>query len=528
MAYFQKNFTLFIFFSLLIQINPSYIFFPFVKQNKTQLEKNLTLDNFVKYYIEPKFSSQIEVGSPPQKVELLYSSQNYGISMVEDPNYKYIDSFFNKKLSSSICITHVYDSKLAYGIKRPVTLNDSLYFPFYDSNLNLISKVELQNYSFVYLTREDSLDYYINDKFEKEKDGKAYMLYGSKVFCKTDTELCETIPYILRHNKIIESEIFNVIYNNKSQDKENFDFKIIIGNEPHKMYPDIYDEDDLMHVEALSYAKEVSWIVQFYEVFYFPINFELNMSDYSNDINQINFDDSLKGKKVYSYRDSGQMVFDLDVILCPKIFYISINKTYFGIYKDKCTIHNVKYRYYIFSCDKDFPTDNFPTIYFFHKDLNYTFFLTHNELFVIKGDRKYCLIVFDLFGTYFWMLGKTFLKKYSFNYDMPNKKIGFYRKTKSKQNTDDNDNKIKNKEEKNYYVLINLIWLSIVLSIGIATFFIIKQLFCYKNRKKRANELDDSFDYEITRENSEKGDENILYHSSNNKEEKLYNNKLVD
>ena len=275
MVYFQLNCSLFLFFSLIIQINPSYIFFPFVKQNKTQLEKNLTLENFIKYYIEPKFSSLIEVGSPPQKVELLYSSQNYGISMVEDSNYNYVDSFFNKKLSSSICITHAYDSKLVNGTQRPITLNDSLYFTFYDSNLNLISKVEFQNYSFVYLTRGDSFDYYINEKFEKEKEGKAYMLYGSKVFCKTNTELCENIPYILRHNKIIESEIFNVIYNNKSEN-ENYDFKIIIGNEPHKMYPDIYDEDDLMYINALSYANEVNWIVQFYEVFYFPVNFELN------------------------------------------------------------------------------------------------------------------------------------------------------------------------------------------------------------------------------------------------------------
>ena len=527
MVYIQRNCLLFLFFSLIIQINPSYIFFQFSKQNKTHLEKNLTLENFIKYYIEPKFSSQIEVGSPPQKVELLYSSQIYGISMVEDPNYNYVDSFFNKKLSSSICITHVYDSKLANGTKRPVTLNDSLYFTFYDSNLNLISKVELQNYSFVYLTRGDGFDYYINEKFEKEKEGKAYMLYGSKVFCKIDTELCETIPYILRHNKIIESEIFNVIYNNNS-DNENYDFKIIIGNEPHKMYPDIYDEDDLMYVNALSYVNEVNWIVQFYEVFYFPVNFELNMSDYSNDINQINFDESLKSKKVYSSGDRGQMVFDLDAILCPRDFYFSINKTYFGNYKDKCRIHNVKYRYNFFSCDKDFPTDNFPNIYFFHKDLNHTFILTHDELFVIKGNRKYCLIFFDLFDSYFWKLGKTFLKKYSFNYDMPKKRMGFYKKSKSKQSNNGNNNKIKKNEEKNYYVLINLIWLSIILIIGIAVFFIIKKIFCYKNRKKRANELDDSFDYEIASENREKGNENILYYSNNNKEEKIDNNKLVD
>ena len=48
-----------------------------------------------------------------------------------------------------------------------------------------------------------------------------------------------------------------------------------------------------------------------------------------------------------------------------------------------------------------------------------------------------------------------------------------------------------------------MIWLGIVLIIGIVAFFIGKYL-CTKIRKKRVNELDDNYDYQINEENTYK------------------------
>ena len=173
------------------------------------------------------------------------------------------------------------------------------------------------------------------------------------------------------------------------------------------------------------------------------------------------------------------MAFDLDIILCPKFYYFSINRTFFANHTDKCQISFSKKKYSIFVCDKDFNTENFPSIFFYHKELNHTFILTQKELFAIKGNKKYFLIVYDLFRPTFWMFGKIFLEKYSFNYDMESKKIGFYQAEKNNiENTDT--------ESINF---INIIWIGITLTVGIIGFFIGKLL--YKSiRKKKAYELD--------------------------------------
>ena len=103
------------------------------------------------------------------------------------------------------------------------------------------------------------------------------------------------------------------------------------------------------------------------------------------------------------------------------------------------------------------------------------------------------------------------LEKYSFNYKMESKEIGF------------NKNKVVNnvKKKKNYYLLINLIWLGIVLIILTASIVIILKKF-YKQRKKRANELDDNYDYEINNDKNRKDTQKNSF-DNDNKE-----NKLID
>ena len=514
MVFLPKNVTILIIFSfLLIKSNCSYVLLQFAKQEKfpEELAINFTVENFTQIFIESKYSSIIEVGTSPQKVELVYSSEHFGISMVEDKNSTKNYNFFNKKLSSSINITHSFDSKF-YGASKPVILTDTLILPFYDSELNKISKVELKQYPFVYLTKKGDRDNYENKEFIKEEDGKAYMIFGSKVYCNNINEICDNFPTYLKHNKIIDNNIFNIRYNQKTEKGERcFYFELMIGNENHPISPNIYNKENIEYIPALSYMGEINWIVKFDEVFYFPEKFELNLYNNLDDLNKISFNMSLNEKKVYSSEDDrGLMAFDLDIILCPKFYYFSINKTYFGNHTDKCKIQRTKNKYSIFVCDKDFNTESFPSIYFYHKEFNYTFILTKNELFETIGNKKYFLLVYDLYRPHFWMFGKIFLEKYSFNYKMEPKEIGFIKKAVS--------NNAKN--QKSYILLINLIWLGIVLIILSITIIIIIKIF-NKQRKKRANELEDNYDYEINNNNDKENGRNS--YDNDNKE-----NKLVD
>ena len=120
---------------LIFQINSSYIFLPFSKHQISSEEEGIkfTPEILVENYVDPKFSTIIEVGTPPQKVELILSSERFGLIMIEDQNTTSND-IFNKKLSTSINITNEFDSNFYYGrSNKPVVLNDIICFSFYDS-----------------------------------------------------------------------------------------------------------------------------------------------------------------------------------------------------------------------------------------------------------------------------------------------------------------------------------------------------------------------------------------------------------
>ena len=493
---------------------------PFTKKDKLSEpdDASFTPENFLQFYIKPKYASIIEVGTPPQKVELIYSDENYGISMVEDKNSTIIN-YFNKNLSSTINVTHSFDSKFRYSSK-PTTLQETIYLSLEDTTLNQITKVKLEEYPFVYLTKKEETGIYENKEFIKEENGNSYMIYGSKVHCIWYNEICENLPYYLKRKRITKSTNFNVVYNKKNGNEE-YDFALMIGDEPHQVWPEEYDKENLVIIYNKLYLGEIDWIIQFDEVYFFPEGFKLNITN-SDDLNQISTNESLNDKKAYSYSyDMGKMVFDLDIILCPKFYYSEINKNYFENHTDQCEIFRVKYRYSIFVCDKDFNTENFPSIYFYHKDFNYTFVLTQNELFRIKGNKKYFLIAYDIYGSLMWMFGKVFLEKYQFNYDMDYKRLGFYKKRNIAAYIINNS--IINIEEN--ILRINLIWLGMAIIIGISVFFLGKILY-NEIRKKRANELEDDHDYEINEENDKKGT-NDQEQNSNISEGSKYN-KLIN
>ena len=92
--------------------------------------------------------------------------------------------------------------------------------------------------------------------------------------------------------------------------------------------------------------------------------------------------------------------------------------------------------------------------------------------------------MFDKDSNYPWKFGKLFMKKYFFNFDVNSKTIGFYK-----------DLTIANSDKKfNNKLLIWILFPIILIIFGVGGFFLGKMIY-NKNRKKRANELDDDYEY---------------------------------
>ena len=160
----------------------------------------------------------------------------------------------------------------------------------------------------------------------------------------------------------------------------------------------------------------------------------------------------------------------------------------------------------------EYLNNNFPDLVFEHKEFGINFTLTKNDLFAYNifndSDTNLYFLILNNIGERFyipWSLGIPFLKKYrlSFNYD--SKMIGYYK----------NDGKIidKNKNVENNNIFnSDFFKIFIIVILGIILFLLGMQMqkLLQKQRKKKANELDDNYDYEPYKDNNNKKDKNSI------------------
>ena len=139
----------------------------------------------------------------------------------------------------------------------------------------------------------------------------------------------------------------------------------------------------------------------------------------------------------------------------------------------------------------------FPKLEFYDIDLNYTFEFTGNDLFFEKNGYYYFLIHFQVN----WYFGLAFLNKYPLIFNPETKAIYYY------------DNKLEETKEANNFridekIIIGVVAGIIFLIIGLAA----GKFFFGAKRKKKANELDDNYDYNQKEDKKNKltGEENDI------------------
>ena len=191
-------------------------------------------------------------------------------------------------------------------------------------------------------------------------------------------------------------------------------------------------------------------------------------------------------------------------------YFKSITENYFQTYYDKniCKYEYLE-EYLTFYCEKSkgFSIDEikkFPSIFFEHIELEYTFELSFKDLFIENNGKYWFLLITDNYRTDIWILGNIFLKKYQFTFNLESKEIEYYNPNLEKK---------ENNKEKDYskIILYILLILSLLVIIGFIAYFVKIKLYPKVLKKKRANELDDDFDYVSQKNNdSNNNDDNQL------------------
>ena len=128
----------------------------------------------------------------------------------------------------------------------------------------------------------------------------------------------------------------------------------------------------------------------------------------------------------------------------------------------------------------------FPSLFFESKKLNLTYEINYKDIWTEYNGKKYFLIIFpekDIDGIDF-ILGKPFIRKYDFSFEIENKIIYAY---------DINSPRYNKKWKYFWFWMKVLIFILIILIIilGIYAYYMKLKI----PRKKRAYEIEDNFNY---------------------------------
>jgi len=281
------------------------------------------------------------------------------------------------------------------------------------------------------------------------------------------------------------SLIDQITYN---EGKDNLIGEFIFGDEPSKYENDSkkYNSSEYYKINPLSNNDIIYWEFEFTNIY-------------------LTFKERKTDSKIYFLgRKAADIIINFSFILGPTYFFDFIKENYFSVYlkNNTCLEKKVDFYFTYIECDSSLKIESFPDLSFEQVGFEYTFNFSYKDLFIEdKENNKYIFLI--LKREYFldWVLGTIFLRKFQLVFDEDSRKIGFYRQFQE-NNGDNNSNEKNNETITKTIVIIALI---IIFSILLIIFGMFIQKICFKDRKKRANELKDNFEYI-----SENTDENGL------------------
>ena len=550
---------------LLITYSLSVIVFPFkIRENDAKTFAspiNQTQIPILKYMYhilnDYEFVSDIEVGTPRQKVELLFNFNNEFLTLLY---HRTSPKPYYYNLSSTYKEIKIYDKECPLKVSESTTIKETLFMKnkFYN-NLNdfLSSKDEISHeFVIIFSKHLPTLKHVVTYQFV---DSNAVRI-GLQVNAKYNEDHGIYKPFIneMKEQGYIENYLHFIYFfdeyeeNLYAKDNNNtYDGLIVLGKYPHELLPNKYDIKNLFWTNTfLTYTKitnkeNIIWGFKFNQVYI----------DYGNN-----------KKENFEYL-RGIFDFNVDYIFPPYQYYETI-KNFFRPLRKICfidtnarLINKDDNAYRMVYCDyEEFGKKylkTFPKLVFKIDDFNETFEFTYKDLFKPIYDNKYYL--FLIFTgrfwraseiiiqppSYPWTLGKIFFKKYQFVFDALNKKVGYYKNKNTKNNKEpivetnknienqkeeienkqNDENKGNNKKNnstdllkiqkpiKKDNIIINKKDSSIIDSTFIVIFGIVLSIIialivgiCYeykftkKERKRRPNELIDDVEYNPKKE----------------------------
>lgn len=480
----MKSFNICIFFSLLLyELVTSLNAVSFTLQFFYDNNLNPTLSKLNNIYNINVYST-IKIGHPELLIKTLFSIENryYSIypklELNDDPG---LPNYYN--ISKSDTFQNISSLNKYYVCSQnDIAAKEKFIFNMY----NLINKTNFE----IILNDLDFILGVRNHNFDTRNKTDIYYLNIGLDMTSSQTEKYNFIN-LLKEREIIDNYNWFISYEKLNRNKDiiyNLDDilqtkpKLIMGCLPHDYYPKLFSKNNII--------SDYSFNLRFKEIYYY--------------FNHTKYNAGLKRRELPKSYNEYQIDFNEFVIIAPILYRMMILDDFFSKYISQDLCH-----YYYdsliegFYCDKseDFNINNlkeFPTLYFEHSKLNYTFEFDYQDLFIEKDGKYWFLIVVENGDVNDWILGYVFLSKYQFAFNQDAKSISFY----NQQLIDDEEeeNNYNKNEKQDEQQLTNNIHIIILIIISWIIFIILGYLLgkylCTKYiSKKRANELEDEYEY---------------------------------
>lgn len=469
-----------------------YIAFPLKRyfRNAYGFPKKLysesSLEDFINDYLYNDVYTPIKMGSPSQDISAILNSLEFEFLIYKEKKWN-LKSSYSKASSSSFKLNqnHLTDKDLrAYNY---ISARENFDFcdDFDLTNFKCNDYKQCQNINFA-LSHED-----------QNANVFSYLEFGLNVKSHYNNPDEYSLINELIVNKFVKEEnwfIYCPNCNNSLTIPEciDYDSLMIVGSKPSDYLGKKYKEKNMKSCQGVNtkYDYRDYWSIVFAEV----------------KQKSIQENKELEKVEIIEKNIQGVINFNYNLIIGNEQYLSTIRKTFFNflINKGKCAEKLVEGRFILFYCYKSQITREeldkiFPILLFKQIEMEYIFELNSKDLFLEIGEHIFFLIVFNQnTPTKSFLLGKIFLSKYLLNFDINRKRIQFYPL--------DVDNPITSNKGLSFLTFtIFLILLIIFLLVG---FILGKKI--YRQRKLRANELEDQFAYSSNfSEDNKKGKFNL-------------------
>ena len=524
----SSNFIKIILIFISINFHQSLIAISIKGNNPSELNFNLSTENFLLSFVYNNYYTIMGIGNPNQNivVRVIPTQKDF---LFNEKNCKvfYEDNFINKKKLSRNNITMKYNiTQIGYrkNLSKSFMKNDDIILgENYDINFfSAKERMVLDDYRNI-LTKDEFNESEIIYPYSQSNLIKFSFVYEETL---SNGEICGSIGLASyndkNNNKFIEQLKTSNITQNYYWTIKYFSYDtgfIIFGGLPHEYSNPKKNSNNSTSSILLETYSDFSlgsnyWAIKFDEIYFNP--------NEKNKKEKININTELRA--IFS--------FSKQIIIAPSNYQSLIIINFFQEFFDKniCTQENLfEISYSIIKCRKnpfEKSVQKFPSLFFNNKELKTIFNLTYKDLFMTFNQDIYFLIIFRIEldkNNDVWELGVPFLKKYQMIFNSDTKKIGYY-VTMNISNTEQNKKINKNNEINNNFSFRTFIEIFIVIIFIAVLIFLAKKLYLNKIKQKRPYELqDEDYDY-FSNNNKIKKNDDINY----SREEKLSTTQIIE